>query len=163
MLFGAKEVEIMLDSSEDRVPPGKIYGGHTYKSHLKLSNQEMLTKAHQDYLARVRNDNGRLSLFTWSTAFVDKKAVVATATALLNSQVGQKKIGEIYGDPGAQAVWDEQASQLFKMRFSSGEVVRTAMSQMASIVVISLGKNKLHIHTCFPVLGNMTQRQLADQ
>lgn len=155
-------VEGILIASERRIPPGRMTQGHTFERHVYISNVQMLTKAHRDYLQRVANENRILAMFTWATAFVRRDDAVRAALDLLTSADGQRNIGQIIGAPGQTATWDGPTAALYNTRYTSGHVVRTCPTQSASITVVALPRREIHIHTCFPVLGGVTQRVLAN-
>lgn len=155
------EVERMLWVSERRVPPGKIYPGHTLGRHVNISNAHMLEKAHSDYITRFNRDNTRrLALFTWSTSFGSKEDAIRAAHYLLNGPEGKRALSDMKGDIGEVEDWWSNKCPEIGIRFSSGEIVRRAKTNAAAIVVIPV-QGDLHIHTCFPILGDEPQTNLA--
>lgn len=159
--YSLEDVDRILRSSERRVPPGKIYTGHTLSRHVNISNANMISKSHSDFITRFNRDNTRrLALFTWSTAFGSHGDAVKAAHHLLNCPEGKSVLGRMKGAEGEVEDWWSNKCPEISIRFSSGEVVRRAATNAAAIVVIPI-MGGIHIHTCFPILGNEPQANLA--
>jgi hypothetical protein len=160
--YSLEEVEAILKFSERNIPPGRAYPGHTISRHVNISNAEMIRKEYQDYLTRFNRENTRkLALFTWATAFANQADAVTTAHFLLNCPEGQRNLSHLQGDIGAVRDWWSNQCPEIKIRFSSGDVVRTTTTTAAAIVVIPISRYHIHIHTCFPILGDEPQAGLA--
>lgn len=158
------EVDLILKHSERNIPPGKIYPGHTVSRHINISNADMIGKSHQDFITRFNRENTRrLALFTWSTAFATYQDALTAAHFLLNCPEGQRNLAHLQGNIGDVRDWWSNECPEIKIRFSSGEVVRRTTTNAAAIVVIPTSRYHIHIHTCFPILGDEPQSGLARQ
>jgi len=156
-VYTRNDVGEILKASEVRQPEGKRSRGHTLSAHVYCSNDDLV---HKDQRQSRIYDNNRI---VSATAFCKEADAVTAALGLLNSERGQSVLKDLVSPTvplNADIRFVARIGTTIRMRFSSGNLTRTGDATSAEMLLVKLSIHQIHIHTCFPILGDVPLREI---